>query len=51
MKSAALGCGVVLAALLVMIGLWWLLAAFVFSTGDDGPTGQHATTSTPWSTT
>lgn len=37
MKAAATGCAIILAATAVMIGLWWLLATYVFSTTDDGP--------------
>jgi hypothetical protein len=37
MRSAAVGCLVIVLAFAAMIGLWWLLTAFVFSTGDDGP--------------
>jgi hypothetical protein len=32
------GCLIILAALAVVVGLWWVLAVYVFSTGDDGPT-------------
>lgn len=39
------GCALVLAALVAVVGLWWVLAVYVFSTGDDGPTvgTMHAT--------
>lgn len=36
-RGTLLGCGSVLLAVAAVIGLWWLLATFVFSTSDDGP--------------
>lgn len=37
MKNAAIGCAIILAATAATIGLWWLLATYVFNTTDDGP--------------
>lgn len=50
MKSAVLGCGIVLAATIAMVALWWILASLA-GTADDGPRPMTYSTSNHRSTT